>query len=312
MLKLPKSLPRSSVLILLGFISLVSLYIPRSIISAENTPSLSFSESIKNTSISEEFSVNIIINTGGQNAFGVGAKIVYDPNIIEVVSIKTGTIFGDYPAASFDNESGTISISGIASSSKSAFNGIGQVATITFRAVSEGETTVNFIYIPGNTRDSNIAVSHGSGDILSLVENLSVTIQPSSPGGATANVTSETQQLESKPLSFFDKILQFFGLYSEPELIREGRLLSRILDEYESIPLQAPITDPSQLQPPSSAELVQAERRPSIIVVTVIILAVVLTGFIILIKRLRSKNKNENAMVYQEVETDKSKTIENE
>jgi len=143
---------------------------------AQTTGSLSFSPDSVARQTGEVFTTDIIVDTGGTDAIGTGAKISYDPTRLEAVSIEKGVIFGDYPLTVIDSETGTITISGIAASKQYLFNGRGVFATVTWRGLEAGQTNASFEFELGNTRDSNIAVLTGNFDSLGAVRQLSVNL----------------------------------------------------------------------------------------------------------------------------------------
>lgn len=240
-------------------------------------PSLSFSPASIETAIGEPFTVDIILDTAGYIAHGTGAKMSFDPHVLEVVSIQTGTIFGDYPTASMDNVAGRVIISGIVSSRTQYFRGKDVFASVTFQGTSPGSTVVSFLYEPGSTTDSNIAVTYGTGDILAKVGTLTVTVQDTGERGGFG-----TEQLtptpSPTPTSLFGRLLQSLGFTTQidPTSIRESRTLNEALDPHAPIPSQPPITDPNQAQSPSALPptivhpVVKALRTILFLVATVI------------------------------------------
>lgn len=124
--------------------------------------------------------VQVMVDTSGQAVGGVGAKIQFDPNDLSISNIEAGSIFADYPVVAFDNANGTAVISGIVSDNNSLFSGQGVFAVISWQPKRQGSSRVTFQFEPNNTRDSNIAVSTGNGDILSEVHplNFNVTAGP--------------------------------------------------------------------------------------------------------------------------------------
>lgn len=219
----------SRTMILSAFLS-ISLFFfivfnPSTVYAAE--PSLLFSQESKSIAINQTFNIDIILDTAGEQAGGVDAVVKYKPSLIQGISIQTGQIFSDYPAAIIDNQKGQINISGIASSKNRLYSGKGTLATITFKGVSSGKAIINFNYLPGSTRDSNIAVLYGTGDVLGRVNSLTVTIQ----------------QTE---LPTDDEDSQTNGETPTTYIIRPT---SKPLDPHEPITSQSPITDPSLEQP---------------------------------------------------------------
>src|SRR3989344_1864758 len=120
------------------------------------------------------FSLNILLNTGGSQTDGTDAILNYDPARFTAVSISNGTIYPEYPGNSIDVPApGRIVISGLASFT-SPFSGQGTLATINFKVKDEAEAAaaqVKFDFNPtdkSNTTDSNV-VERGGGDILNSV-----------------------------------------------------------------------------------------------------------------------------------------------
>lgn len=143
---------------------------------------------------------DIYVDTGGYEAGGAGAKILYDPDVVEVIDIEPGNIFSDYPVLAYDNEAGLMTISGIVGSINQLYSGVGMFARIYWRGLNPGETTATFEFEAGSTRDSNIAVLSGDGDVLGTVNTLAFSLSGESlaaPADNTSEEEEETQQQES-------------------------------------------------------------------------------------------------------------------
>lgn len=265
-------------------------------------PSLTFSSATKSAAVGENFNVDVILSTVGQGVVGAGAQITFDPAVVSVVSIEPGTIFGDYPLASFDNSSGKISISGIASSSRKLFTGLGVFASITFQGKALGTGSVQFVYEPGSTTDSNIAVTYGSGDILGEVGTLEIAVEGFSTDSQVKKPSSTGQETQSEPTpepeSFFGWLLERLGFGKASEEVESpggARPTSQPLDPHAPIPSQAPITDSGQQQP--ETEVVRpSARRPwlwlVVGVVTVAVFGVGVGGFYYL-RRVRKREETQ-------------------
>lgn len=273
--------------------SLVSLWFglevflkPGQVLAAE--PSLKFDPASKTVAVGRTFTADISINTVGQWVAGAGAQITYEPAIVSVVSIEPGTIFGDYPIASFNNSRGRMSISGIVSTAGKLFSGSGVFATVSFKGEAIGKTRVEFIFEPGSTRDSNIAVTYGSGDILGEVQGLEVNVV--APGTDSGGDSSEPLPTEAQPIEvepnqtpeeeedFFSWLLRKLGFKKEPiedGVTREARPTSEPLDPHAPLPSQPPITDPGQEQP--EAQVPNPQTRYSSLAVALAFLG----GFLI-------------------------------
>lgn len=124
------------------------------------------------------FTVDILLNTGGAPTDGTDAILTYDTSRLTTnsTSIASGTIYPDYPGNNVDQQSGKITISGLASIT-SAFSGQGNLATVTFTVKPEapmGEAPVNFDFDPNNktnTTDANVVERGTVTDILNSVVN---------------------------------------------------------------------------------------------------------------------------------------------
>lgn len=150
-------------------------------VETESVPSLLFSPSQATGIAGSTFTVSIIVDTADQPINGAGAKITFDPAYLQGVSIQPGTIFANYATTSIDNATGKIVISAISNSLSDSFTGLDSLATITFRVVKTGLTNANFVFTPGSTTDSNLAVTTGNGDILERVNTLQVVPQTGKP-----------------------------------------------------------------------------------------------------------------------------------
>ena len=137
-----------------------------------------FSPAEVSTNLGDNFTLNVNIDTDGEQVGGAGAKITFDPFFLKVVGIETGKIFSDYPTAAYDNTQGNIIISGIVPSINDLYSGSDVFAKVTFSSRLVGKGVVKFNFVPGSTTDSNIAVTYGSGDILAKVNQANITVKP--------------------------------------------------------------------------------------------------------------------------------------
>ena len=255
-------------------------------------PSLLFTPSVLTSQGDTEIVATIIINTAGQGVGGAGARLIFDPYYLTAVRVFPGTIFTDYPATIIDNTNGTITISGIASSPTDLFNGEGEFADIVFRSYHAGTSKITFLFTPGSTTDSNIAVMTGNGDILSKVNDLTVTTSMSSDNVDTTDIADTTTTSPSEVLSL---------IKSQNTMVKTiaGSLgLSKVADQYASarpgrsaivvaadpmapITRQDPITDPSTNQPEAITVRAVKTTTPSYVISVLIGVIIILIGIII-------------------------------
>ena len=131
------------------------------------------------------FSVDIMVNTHGQNVVVVAAYLNFNPNLFEVVSIDTsGSIFTTEAENIIDNTNGKIKITrGIPTPGVNTT--AGKVATLNIRGKTDATPTSDnftFDFTPGSTIESNVILNDGLGtDILSGVYNGRYTLDGTPP-----------------------------------------------------------------------------------------------------------------------------------
>lgn len=161
--------------------------------AASATLSLSPSSGTFNKSCT--FSLEIVLDTGGVETDGTDSILLFDPTRVNVTSIRSGTIYNDYPGNNFDNQTGKVTVSGLASVSQ-AYKGKGTLATVDFAVVDSapaGATQIKFDFDPNNkekTTDSNV-VERGtsSADALNQVVNGSYVIGSGTCGAGSPGAT---------------------------------------------------------------------------------------------------------------------------
>lgn len=297
--------------LLLSLTWLMSTLIAVSSVSGQEAATLSFDPDQIEVASGDSFTVDVIVDTKGVAAGGVGAKIEFDPARVSVQSINPGSIFGDYPVLTIDNNDGLLVISGISASQKNLFTGRGVVATIEAVAFGSGPTNMTFMFQPGSTRDSNVAILTGDGDALASVSNLAVTV---SDTGGVVNNTAPTSPAQSSPVTavqedpylavadpgpldvFTNKLLDGFADFKEALGIgqTESDTLAEI-DPYEPLPSQPAITDANRTQASVSGSnrLVEDNTGFFLIVVATIIGGPLLVLFMLMMwLSVKTKHKN--------------------
>lgn len=227
-------------------------------IAEAGQPSLKFSPSTATIKQYEEFSVDILLDTAGYDVGGAGAKINFDHDRLSINEIIPGQIFADYPALIIDNNNGRLTISGVSASYADLFNGQKVLATIRLTANKSGEAVADFIFQPGSTIDSNVAVTFGNGDILAEVNNLKLDIQESSGGFENLSYApSPSPNIDASQNGLVKLINRLFAgvnlpiPFPEENTSRQGRPNVN-LDPENPLPRMAPVSDPIQIQPVNS------------------------------------------------------------
>lgn len=138
----------------------------------------------KTLKVGDTISVDIVLDTGGEEIYGVDINSLrYDPTLLGVVNagtgkaekeIKAGTLMGINAENKVDDSVGTIKFSQL-SSPETKFNGKGVLATVTFKTKKEGTAKIDFDFNVGSTTDTNVAGK--AGDLLGSVSNATYLIE---------------------------------------------------------------------------------------------------------------------------------------
>ena len=235
------------------------------------------------------FTNEIYVDTDGSDVGGVGAIVTFNNVFLEAVSVEPGVIFDDYPLAAIDNDSGRISISGISGSKDHLYNGKDLFAKVTWQAKKTGTTDVSFDFTPGRTTDSNIAVTFGTGDILSEIAPQHVSILVSGAAESTETTTDATAETVSSPSIIERALNAIFGN-------REATV-----DPYAPIARQEPKTDIASSEGTGSfvSEAPVAPRNNNLLLALAAALFVAL-GLGVTIYAISVNRRKKNAIVITE------------
>lgn len=130
-------------------------------------PRLYFDPATAATVAGVQSSLSLTIDTSGQNASGVDAKLVFPKALLQVVSITPGTFFTTVNN-SINNQTGTAEIHGYfpSNSQVKSKSGRGVVATIAIKGLAPGRATISLLCTSGSTSDTNI-INESGQDIIS-------------------------------------------------------------------------------------------------------------------------------------------------
>ncbi len=151
----------------------IYLALPKSVYAQNAT--LYFSPSSTTVASGQTVTVTVMVNTNGDDISGVTADFTYSSSLIEYVSTDSSN--SDFSIeAEEDHVTGTVYLSRAVSGGDS-FNGIGEIAQVTFRGSSNGTATLSFTDdalvtssgddptdVLGTTSDGTITVG-GSGSV---------------------------------------------------------------------------------------------------------------------------------------------------
>lgn len=130
--------------------------------------------------VGSQIPVSVRVFTGGHTTDGTDLILKYDPKTLEASesSVIKGNIYQEFPALEVNQTTGTVKISGITGANQKGFSGLGNLATVNFKAKAAGATALKVDFRKGATDDSNIIESGSSKDLLGSVDDLTLTINP--------------------------------------------------------------------------------------------------------------------------------------
>jgi hypothetical protein len=169
---------------------IIPLFSQADLVGNTNNATLSFSPDSGIYRVGGTFSIDILVNTHGQNVVVVAAFINYNPSIFEAVSIDTSdSVFTMEAENVIDSTNGKVKISR-GSPSPGVNTTSGNVATINLRGLANSlpsSDNITFNFVTGATNESNVILDDGLGtDILSGAYNARFTLD----GTAPANVSN--------------------------------------------------------------------------------------------------------------------------
>jgi len=194
---------------ILGFLLIVPLF------NLSLAATFQFDPTTINTQAEQTFEVKVNVDTGSDEITSVDVYIIYDNNVVEAQSVNDGTFFNT--VSKEISQPGKAYIAGMVDDPASSKTGSGTIATLVFKAKTNGSTTLTFDCTAGLTTDSNITKNDlnatdviqcdGNGQSVITVGSGSSTSQP------TPTSTSSSSQLPKTGI--FDNVLK----YSVPGVI---------------------------------------------------------------------------------------------
>jgi len=140
---------------------------------------------------SQNFNIEVRIDTGGQAAGGADVLLEFPTNILNIQEVTKGTAFGEL-FSSINNNEGKLMLGAYFPQSQSGSSFVGNnglIATVIFKPVGSGTAKVNFVCIPDSHADSNIVEKTSSSDIIICSANINGTYNIGTGGGEQSTPT---------------------------------------------------------------------------------------------------------------------------
>jgi hypothetical protein len=140
------------------------------------------------------FDVTVTVDPGTQQISATDMYIIYDPEYLELSSVSAGSYF---PSVDNKPSSGNLYIAGFVTTSGDYKEGIGTVATVTFKALKEGTTTLTYECDLTNADDTSKIIQNdvSTSNIINCSENQEhsvVITEDAVDNGTSSNSTSTT------------------------------------------------------------------------------------------------------------------------
>jgi hypothetical protein len=113
-------------------------------------------------SIGDQFDVSVMADPGTSQIVAIDGLINYDNTRLEVVKVEEAVFFkddtGTYQGFSYSNnaDTGRISIYSFATTGNFSVTTAGKIATVTFKATTQGEAAASFVCQAGSSEDSSM------------------------------------------------------------------------------------------------------------------------------------------------------------
>jgi len=137
--------------------------------AAKAGPRLFFDPASGNYSNGAEFSVKVEIDTGNKEAMAADALVNFDKTKLTVSQVVGGGFFSGFDY-NIENDNGRLTIYSFSEQALQTRTGVGELATITFKATAEGTAVVSFLCQAGNDTDSAIWDAQGN-DLIDCAAN---------------------------------------------------------------------------------------------------------------------------------------------
>ncbi len=124
-----------------GLFILFCIYIFGLLQSPVEAASLKFDKTTVAPAANTVFTVDVVVDAGADQITSADVWMVYDPSYLEAQTVTAGTLF---PAVTNNITSGKVSITGLIVDPGNSKTGVGTIATVSFKALKTGSTSVTY------------------------------------------------------------------------------------------------------------------------------------------------------------------------
>lgn len=174
-----------------------------------NAASLKFDAPSVSTTAAQTFDIDVIVDTGGEEINSTDVYITFDKDIIEAQTVSEGTFF---PTVLNDITEGRVYVAGMVDDPATSKSGTGTVATITFKALKAGTTTLTY-HCDSSVNETSKVIKNDidATNIIVCSENgsTSVSVGGSSAEESTEDTTSSGGAEELPESGIFDNVVKY-------------------------------------------------------------------------------------------------------
>ncbi len=144
---------------------------------------LQFDPASQTVKVGDQVNVKVVVNTAGHQTLSSDAYVLYNNTNLQFVSVQNGDFF---PSVTFTNSSSSIVVRGMVTEPASYREGIGILATITFKALQNGTVPLSY-YCNTQAGDTSKIIENNidAQNIMDCAANQTATIIVGSGGGTT-------------------------------------------------------------------------------------------------------------------------------
>jgi hypothetical protein len=189
----------------IGALLLVTLVRPSAIRAA--SANLYISPSSQTIGVNCTTTVDVMLDTGGQETTGVDVIINFDSSKLTATNVAKGSLYSSYETTDFSIPGKVvIQARALANETFMTTAGSGQkLATITFSSKAVGSVSLTFKYLgQGDTTDTNVINTSGADILGSSVPTSTINVQDgaSCPGGSSPTATPTSSSSNPAPTTY--------------------------------------------------------------------------------------------------------------
>ena len=149
--------------------------------------SINFDKNAVTVKVGDKFDIQVMVDAGSDQISSIDAYVIYDPGLLEAQVISPGTFF---PTVVNNITSGRLYVAGLVDDATQSKTGTGDVAIITFKALTQGTGTLTYDCQPGVYNSSKVIKNDiDATNIIDCAANGESTITIGAAGSVTGTGT---------------------------------------------------------------------------------------------------------------------------